>query len=192
MLHYTDSCFVKEKCLMPFIVLLLFPAVEIYLLIKIGAEIGALAVIVWLVGTAFFGVNILRYLGTTAMLNAARQMRTGTAPAHTLADALVKAIAALLLIIPGFVTDFLALLLFIPPLRYWLIKRWLRKFALKSSMGAASFGAANFDPSGFDTSRVDASGFEGNIYEHQGAPNKETGSSATSGRILAHVPDKKA
>lgn len=139
---------------MPFILLLLLPLVEIYLFFKIGAEIGPLAVIVWLLGAAFFGVNILRYLGATAMLNAARQLQTGAAPAQTLADALVKAIAAVLLVIPGFATDFLAILLFVPPVREILLKRWARKFKLKSSRSSASFGASDRH-------------FGGNVYEHE-------------------------
>ncbi|MES2825735.1 MAG: FxsA family protein [Pseudomonadota bacterium] len=139
---------------MPVILLLLLPVVEIYLFFKIGAEIGPLAVIVWLVGAAFFGVNILRYLGATAMLSAARQLQAGAAPGQTLADALVKAIAAVLLVIPGFATDFMAILLFIPPLRRYLLKRWVRKFTGKSSRAAAGFSANDRH-------------FGGNIYEHE-------------------------
>lgn len=153
---------------MPLILLLLLPALEIYLFIKIGAEIGALAVVVWLIGAAFFGVNILRYLGTTAMLNAARQLQTGGAPAQTLADALVKAVAAVLLVIPGFATDFLAILLFIPPVRKLLLKRWAGKFKSASSFSSASFHA-------------DTQQFGGNVYEHEGDVNRK---SKTEGRIL--------
>jgi UPF0716 protein FxsA len=154
---------------MPFILLLLLPVVEIYLFFKVGAEIGPLAVIVWLVGAAFFGVNILRYLGTTAMLNAARQLQAGAAPAQTLADALVKAIAAVLLVIPGFATDLIAILLFIPPLRNYLLKRWVRKFTHKSSHSSASFGASDRH-------------FGGNIYEHETDINSK--SEAVKGNVL--------
>ncbi len=164
---------------MPILFLLLLPALEIYLFIKIGAEIGALAVIVWLVGAAFFGVNILRYLGATAMLDAARQMQAGAAPAETLADALVKAIAAVLLIIPGFATDFLAIVLLIPPIRQFLLRRWLRKFALKSSFGATGFGANDQN-------------FGGNVYEHERAVNGESENSKgqKKGHVLEHNADK--
>ncbi len=165
---------------MPFILLLLLPAVEIYLFIKVGAEIGALAVVVWLVGAAFVGINILRYLGATAMLNAARQLKTGAAPAQMLADALVKAIAAVLLIIPGFATDVLAILLFIPPIRKSLLKRWVSKFAFKSPFSSAKFGANDQN-------------FGGNVYEHERDinPKSDTKERLIKGEILEHNPDKK-
>lgn len=153
---------------MPFILLLFLPVVEIYLFFKIGAEIGPLAVIVWLIGAAFFGVNILRYLGATAMLNAARQLQTGAAPGQTLADALVKAIAAVFLVIPGFATDLIAILLFIPPLRKYLLRRWVRKFTGKSSRASAGFGANDRH-------------FGGNVYEHENDVNH---SDAAPGKVL--------
>jgi UPF0716 protein FxsA len=170
---------------MPLLFVLCFPALEIYLFIKIGTEIGALAVLIWLVGAAYFGANLLRHLGATAMLNAARQMQSGAAPADTLAEAMAKAIAALLLIIPGFATDAIALLLLIPPLRKWLLKRWLRKAALKASFGASAFHAQSFGNGGFQ-----ASASEGNVYEHQGSATP-TGDKVKSGQVLEHEPLKK-
>lgn len=165
---------------MPFIYLLMLPVLEIYLFIKVGAEIGVFAVLIWLVGAVFLGMNILRFLGATAMLNAARQMQTGAAPAHTLADGLLKAVAAVLFIIPGFATDFLAILLFISPLRQLLLKRWLRKFALKSSVGSAGFGAKN-------------DSYTGNVYDHKGDshPTSDAQQGRQDGQVLEHKPDKK-
>jgi UPF0716 protein FxsA len=157
---------------MPFLLLLILPALEIYLFIKIGAEIGALAVIVWLVGAAVLGMNILRFLGASSMLNAARKMQTGEAPATALVDALVKAVAAVFLVIPGFATDVIAVLLFIAPLRRILLKRWLNKFALKASFGSAGFGSPNQG---------------GNVYEHKG-PARPPEDQA-SGRVLDHKND---
>jgi UPF0716 protein FxsA len=165
---------------MPLLFVLCFPALEIYLFIKVGAEIGALAVFIWLIGAAYFGTNLLRHLGATAMLNAARKMQAGAAPAETLAEAMAKAIAAVLLIIPGFASDAIAVLLLIPPLRKLLLKYWLRKFAVKSA-----FNTGNFNDFGFT-----GKGFEGNVYEHQSSvkPVKEH---AGKGKILEHAPDIK-
>ena len=165
---------------MPILFLLLLPVIEIYLFIKVGAEIGVLAVIVWLVGAAFFGVNILRYLGATVMLDAVRKIKTGAAPAQTLANALVKAIAAVLLIVPGFATDFLAIMLFIPPIRQILLQRWLQKFALKSSFSSAKFGAKDQN-------------FGGNVYEHERDIDAKFDEKERVGNveILEHKPDKK-
>jgi UPF0716 protein FxsA len=154
---------------MPLLFLLILPALEIYLFIKIGAEIGALAVIVWLIGAVILGTNILRYLGASSLLGAARKMQTGEAPAQTLADTMIKALAAVLLIIPGFATDFIAILLFIPPIRHFLLRRWLSKFVLKTSFG---FGSPNQG---------------GNVYEHKGSATPPENQS--SGHVIEHKND---
>ena len=154
---------------MPLILLLLFPALEIYLFIKVGAEIGAWAVIVWLAVAIFLGVNILRFLGATAMLEAARNIRSGAAPVQTLADALVKAVAAVLLIIPGFASDVIAILLFVPMLRHFMLKRWLSRFTMPTSFGAKGFGA-------------DEQHFGGNVYDHEGAAKSTT--NVIEGQVL--------
>lgn len=152
-----------------FLFLLLLPFFELWLMIAIGSEVGALAVIVWLVAMIFLGVNLLRYLGASSMLRAAQGMRGGAMPAQTMVDGLFKAIGAILLIIPGFITDFLALLCFIPFLRRLLFKRWLAKMAVTASargFNAAGFGANPFQQGPFNPAA-------GNVYEHQGAVHKE-------------------
>ena len=159
--------------------LLLLPFLELWLMIKIGAEVGALTVIVWLVAMIFVGVNLLRYLGASSMLRAAQDVRSGGAmPAQTLADGLFKAIGAVLLIIPGFITDALALLCFIPLVRRLLLKRWLAKMAVKASkhgFNAAGFGADPFKSGPFRSST-------GNVYEHQGSTQADT--DKTDGGVL--------
>jgi UPF0716 protein FxsA len=56
----------------PFFFLLLLPLLELWLMIEIGAKVGALAVIAWLVAMIFLGVNLLRHLGASSMLRAAQ------------------------------------------------------------------------------------------------------------------------
>jgi UPF0716 protein FxsA len=153
--------------------------VEIWLLIEIGSRIGALATIAWLIGSLLLGVNILRFQGAASMMRAAEEMRAGVAPGQTLAHGLIKSLGAVLLIIPGFATDFIALFCFIPPLRNLLLKRWQAKFAQAGQFKASSFGG-NFE-SGFT---------QGNVYDHQGAA-KKADDPVTEGRILEHEPDKK-
>jgi len=150
---------------LPFLALLLLPALELWLMIEIGSEVGALAVILWLVAMIFLGINLLRYLGASSMLRAAQGVRSGGMPARSLADGLFKAIGAVLLIIPGFLTDFIALLCFIPLLRGLLLKRWLAKIAVKAS--ARGFNAAGFGDNPFKSGPF--SGAPGNVYEHQGS-----------------------
>lgn len=147
-----------------FPVFILLPALELWLMIAIGGEVGALAVIGWLVGMIIVGINLLRYLGASSMLRAAQGMQRGGAlPAQSLADGLFKAIGAVLLIVPGFITDALAILCFIPWVRGLLLKRWMAKVAANSQ----AFGANPFASGAF---RQDSARYgQGNVYEHQGS-----------------------
>ncbi len=138
--------------------LLVFPFLELWLMIVIGDEVGALAVILWLVAMIVIGVNLLRYLGAASMLKAAQGARTGELPGVAIAEGLFKAIGAILLIIPGFISDALALVCFIPWFRRLLIKRWVAKMTIR----AAGF-ANQQSPFGRDPFAA------GNVYDHDGS-----------------------
>lgn len=162
----------------PLLFLLIFPLLEIFLMIKVGQHIGALATVAWLVFAVFLGINILRFQGVSAMRKAVLQLRTnpaGAQPAQAIVHGLVKSVGAVLLIIPGFATDALALICFIPLVRSFLLKRWLAKMVTAS----AAFTVNNA-----------RRGSSGHIYEHQGS-RESTGDIPASGRILEHEPDKK-
>lgn len=166
-----------------FLLLLLLPVLELWLMIEIGSEVGALAVIIWLVAMIFLGINLLRYLGTSSILRAAQGMRGGAMPAVTMVDGLFKAIGAILLIIPGFATDFMALLCFIPFLRRLLFKRWLGKMAASAS--ARGFNAADFTANPFGGPFNSS---PGNIYEHRDDVDKET-VKPSSGVLIDQLPE---
>lgn len=141
----------------PVLLLLLFPFLELWLMIVIGDEIGALAVILWLVAMIVIGMNLLRYLGAASMLKAAQNMRTGELPGVAIAEGLFKAIGAILLIIPGFISDALALLCFIPWFRRLLIRRWAARMTIRAAGFARQQSPFNRTPYG-----------PGNIYDHDG------------------------
>lgn len=161
---------------LPILPVLFLPFLELWLMIVIGGEVGALAVIVWLVAMIFIGINLLRYLGASSMLRAAQSVRSGgELPAQTLADGLFKAVGAVLLIIPGFITDILALLCFIPLVRHLMFKRWLAKMAA-NTQAFGTFGADGFTRS------------SGNVYEHQGA-TKVDPESEGKGVLIEQQPE---
>lgn len=172
----------------PILLLLLLPVLELWLMIAIGSEVGALAVILWLAAMIFIGINLLRYLGASSMLRAVQSVRSGGAmPAQTLANGLFKAVGAVLLIIPGFITDLIALLCFIPLVRGLLLKRWLAKIAASASargFKAAGFGADPFKPGSFTSST-------GNVYEHQGSAQNDS-DKASSGVLIDQQPESSA
>jgi UPF0716 protein FxsA len=136
------------------------------------------------VAMIFLGVNLLRHLGASSMLRAAQGVRGGVVPAQAMVDGLFKAIGAVLLIIPGFATDFIALLCFIPFLRQLLVKRWVAKMAISASargFNSAGFGANPFGKGPFDPA-------SGNVYEHQGSAQKETDKSP-AGVLIDQQPE---
>jgi UPF0716 protein FxsA len=170
-----------------FPVFILLPVVELWLMIEIGGEVGALAVILWLVVMIIVGINLLRYLGASSMLQAAQSMRSGGAmPAQTLSDGLFKAVGAVLLIIPGFITDLMALLCFIPLVRKLLLKRWLAKIAVSAS--ARGFKTASFGTDPFKSGPFSSAG---NVYEHQGSAQTDS-EKASSGVLIDQQPEPSA
>lgn len=169
----------------PILLLLLLPILELWLIIAIGSEVSALAVIVWLAAMIFIGINLLRYLGASSMLRAAQNVRSGGAmPAQTLANGLFKAVGAVLLIIPGFITDLIALLCFIPLVRGLLLKRWLAKIAVSAS--ARGFKAAGFGTDPFNSGPFTSS--TGNVYEHQDSAQADS-DKANSGVLIDQQPE---
>lgn len=113
-------------------VLLIFlsvPLIEIALFVLIGQAIGLWATLLGVLVAAVAGALVLRVQGM-ALLNEIREtMGRGTLPARALADAMLVAIAGVLLLTPGYFTDLLGILLLIPPVRsgiYALLKRRMR------------------------------------------------------------------
>lgn len=101
------------------LILLLLPLIEIGLFILVGGRIGIWPVLSLIVLGALAGVLVLR--GRMARLP--MLLRAGREPAHLLAGGVLTALGAFLLILPGFVTDLLGLILLLPPLQVWLARR---------------------------------------------------------------------
>ena len=102
------------------------PIIEIYFFVKIGSEIGAASTILFTLLTAFIGVATMKYVGVSSF-NQARQSMLHVKPGLEILDPLTLYVCGVFLLIPGFFTDFLGILLFLPPLRIYLIKFFLNK-----------------------------------------------------------------
>lgn len=109
-----------------FLAFTLIPAVEIYLLIKIGSSIGALNTLLVIIITGFLGAYLARLQGMYTLSKIQSNLQQGIMPAEELIDALIILIAGIVLLTPGFLTDATGLLLLIPQVRFY-FKRWLRK-----------------------------------------------------------------
>ena len=106
-----------------FLLLLIgIPIIEIYLFIKLGAQIGAFNTILLIFITAFFGIIYARYEGFNTLKSGMSQMVKNELPVYEIISGAALAFAALLLILPGFATDFMGLLIIFPPTRKLLFK----------------------------------------------------------------------
>ena len=107
------------------------PLIEIYLFIKIGSQIGAFNTIFLIFMTAFIGVIYARYEGFNTIKSGMQQIIKNEMPIYEIFSGAALAFAALLLILPGFATDILGLLLIFPFTRKFLIKNVSNKYSQK-------------------------------------------------------------
>ncbi len=108
-----------------FLVFLLVPLVEIYLLIEVGGLIGAIPTVFLVVFTAVLGALLIRHQGLTTMLRAREQMNRGSIPAMPMLEGAALLVSGAFLLTPGFMTDSIGFVLLVPSLRRWLIIRLL-------------------------------------------------------------------
>ena len=98
------------------------PMLEIYLFIKIGSQIGAFSTIFLIFITAFLGIIYARYEGFNTLKSGMTLLVKNELPVYEIISSAALAPAALLLILPGFATDFLGLLIIFPPTRKLILK----------------------------------------------------------------------
>jgi UPF0716 protein FxsA len=113
---------------LPLLLLILvgIPLLELYLLIQVGSEIGALPTIGLSILTAIIGTYLVRAQGFAVLMRVRNMLDRDETPALEVLDGALLLIAGLMLILPGFLTDALGFLLLIPPLRRLLIRRFVR------------------------------------------------------------------
>ena len=105
------------------LMIILIPIIEIYLFIKIGSQIGAISTILLIFFTAIIGIYYARYEGFNTLRSAINQLIKNEIPFYEIISGAAIAIAALLLILPGFLTDFIGLLIIFPPTRKLFFKK---------------------------------------------------------------------
>ena len=107
------------------LVLVTMSAIEIFVFVQVGQWIGYGWAVVALIAIALFGIWLVKREGLGTWRRAQAQMRAGEIPAGEVVDGALIAGAGLLLIVPGFITDAIGLLLLLPPLR-WPARKWVR------------------------------------------------------------------
>ena len=111
-----------------FLTIIFVPVIEIYLLIKIGSEIGAITTIFLIFITAILGIYYAKYEGLNTLRSGFNQLKRNETPTYEMLSGAAIAFAAVLLIIPGFATDLLGFLLIFPLTRKFIFNSLFKKF----------------------------------------------------------------
>ena len=109
------------------ILILGIPLIEIYLFIKVGSEIGALNTILLILTTAVLGIWYARYEGFNTLRSGMSQLVKNELPLYEIVSGAAIAFAALLLILPGFATDIIGILLVFPVTRKIILNKYSKK-----------------------------------------------------------------
>ena len=115
------------------LLLISIPLIEIYLFIKIGSYIGAFNTVSLILITAIVGIIYARYEGFNTLRSGISQLIKNEIPIYEIISGAALAFAALLLILPGFATDLIGLLLIFPPTRKLFFKKVSNNYSDKNN-----------------------------------------------------------
>lgn len=111
---------------MPLLILAIviaIPLIEVGLFIEVGDAIGLWPTLGLAILTAVVGIWLVRLQGLVVLMQARQQLSQGEAPTRQIFDGICLAMAGVLLLLPGFATDTIGVLLLLPPVRGWLFSR---------------------------------------------------------------------
>ena len=128
-----------------FFTIILIPAIEIYLLIKIGSQIGAITTILLIFTTAIVGVYYAKYEGLNTLKSGFLQLSRNESPTYEVISGAAIAFAALLLIIPGFMTDIIGFLLIFPVSRKLIFSKISEKYKYKENLKKKDYIDGDFE-----------------------------------------------
>ena len=114
------------------LLLISIPLIEIYLFIKIGSYIGAFNTVSLILITAIVGIIYARYEGFNTLRSGMSQLIKNEMPVYEIISGAALTFAALLLILPGFATDLMGLILIFPPTRKLILKNFSKKYRSKN------------------------------------------------------------
>lgn len=123
-----------------FLLLIVIPIAELMLLLEVGSRIGLLPTLAIVIGTAFMGLYVLRRQGFSTLTRAQRRLQAGESPAQELIEGVMLAVAGVLLLAPGLITDTIGFILLFPWLRRGLARYLIRRGSF-NAFGAGNAGA---------------------------------------------------
>ena len=125
--------------------IILIPVLEIYLFIKIGSQIGAITTILLIFTTAIIGIYYAKYEGLNTIKSGFIQISKNQTPAYEVISGAAIAFAAVLLIVPGFATDIVGILLIFPLSRKFIFKKFKNKFEKEKENTKKNFIEGEFE-----------------------------------------------
>ncbi len=139
-----------------FVLFLVIPIIEIYLLIKVGEEIGALLTIFFVVLTAVIGAGLLRQQGLSTLARFQQNLSSGKIPAQEMVEGILLAVGGALLMTPGFVTDTMGFLCLLPFSRKFIAGNIIKRSSAKFTAGmSGGFGGGMGRAGGFHPHKDD-------------------------------------
>lgn len=116
------------------VIIIGFPILEILIMIKVGQQVGAINTILLILLTAIIGIYYARIEGLNTIRSGFINLYKNKIPVYEMISGASIAIAAILLIIPGFVTDIMGFFLLFPFSRRFLVTTWIRKNKTENKM----------------------------------------------------------
>jgi len=151
-----------------FLIFVITPVLEMWLLITVGTHLGALPTIGLVLLTAFIGVNLLRVQGFETLWRGRRKFEEGQLPAQEIAEGIILAVSGALLLTPGFVTDVIGFMGLIPPIRR-IIAQFVLSRMVVSSVSTSAQGArfTAFNSSGASRDKEKGDVIEGESWDEK-------------------------
>ena len=147
-----------------------FPVLEVSVFISVGSLIGLWLTLATIIATAIIGAFLLKKQGLAALYNAQENIKNGRLPVENLFDGLFLIVSGLLLVTPGFVTDGIGFLLFLPQFRV-LLKRFISNVLVARTSARVYTNTDHIEPTEYVNPIIDGE-FE-EIYQPE-SPEKHT------------------
>ena len=144
----------------------LMPIAEMWLLITVGSQIGALPTIGLVLLTAVAGAGLLREQGFATLWKGRQKLQGGELPTTEIAEGIILAVSGALLLTPGFVTDIIGFAGLIPPIRVMVATRIMKNMLVMGSQGAG-FQAGMGQPGAQSRRSTDGETIEGEAWERK-------------------------
>ena len=144
-----------------FLIFVIMPVLEMWLLITVGTHIGALPTIGLVLLTAFVGVTLLREQGFDTLWRGRRKFEEGQLPAQEIAEGIILAVSGALLLTPGFVTDAIGFAGLIPFVRRAVVRQVLsRMVVVNAQMHSRGFDGHTGRKDSIDGDYIDAESWD--------------------------------